>query len=108
MTDLPEMGAMEPFVTEDPEITMEEIFGEIHPEGQQTGVASPTVGREEAEPKVIVAKEAIEDRSQEEVRAEEDLPAQQPVTPVATGPPLMPDVSSTQKASSSLCQIAVY
>lgn len=35
VTGLPVMGAMGPFVTEDPEIMMENIFGEIFLEGQQ-------------------------------------------------------------------------
>lgn len=42
MDDLLVIGAAEPFVLEDLEITMEDTFVGIHPEGQQTSVASPT------------------------------------------------------------------
>lgn len=52
------MGSLEPFVAEDLEIIIEDIFGEIHPEGQQISVASPAVKREEVEPEVTMARKS--------------------------------------------------
>lgn len=69
MINLPMMGKVEPFVTEGPGISMEDIFGETHPEVQQTAAAAPTGEREEVELGVITAEEVIDVRGQEEVRA---------------------------------------
>lgn len=77
---------------------MEDILGEIHPEGQQTGTTSIIVEREEVELELAAVEEATEDRGQERVRAEEDLSTEQPSTPVAKRPLPIPDFSSAWKA----------
>lgn len=83
MTELSAMGTAAPFVAGGPEITMKDIFGEIHPEGQQV----------EAVPSIIDL---------------EGVPAiEHPTTPVATG--LIPEteVPSTRRTSlSSPCHYA--
>lgn len=49
MVELPMIGAAGPFVIEDLEITMKDIFGEIQLEEQHPDMIFPTVEREEAE-----------------------------------------------------------
>lgn len=48
MADLPVMGKAEPSVTEDPEITMEDIFGDLDLEGQQTSMPPGAAKRRES------------------------------------------------------------
>lgn len=59
-------------------------------------MASPTAKREQVEPEVTTTEEVIMDRGEEE-----DLPVDHPATIVAMRPPPVPDVSPTQRASSS-------
>lgn len=53
-------------------------------------------GREEAEPDVTITEGVAPERGKEEC-----LPPEHPVTSMETGPPSAPDVSPTQRASSS-------
>lgn len=73
---LPTMGAREPFISEDPVVLLEDIFRDLHQEGQQINMASPEV-------------------------AEEDLPEESPVMPVVTGPSSVFNISPTRQTSSS-------
>lgn len=76
VVDLPTMGAREPFISEDPVVLLEDIFRDLHQEGQQINMASPEV-------------------------AEEDLPEESPVMPVVTGPSSVFNISPTRQTSSS-------
>lgn len=96
MTELPVMGAPWLFVIEDPEITMENIFGEIHPEEQHVDMIPLAVEREEAKPDVTTTEAAAPDQGQEE-----GLPVGYSTTSAVRGPPSAPDVSPTWSASSS-------
>lgn len=82
--------------SEDLEITMEDNFGEIHPEGQKTDMAPPSVAREITGLEVAVVEEVSSDRGQEEGPSVEH-----PSTPVATGPPPIPNLSLARRTSSS-------
>lgn len=64
-------------------------------------MASPTTEREGIELEAIATEEVVEDTGQEEVRWEKDMPVEYPVTPVATRPPPILDVSLTQGGSLS-------
>lgn len=60
-------GAVRSFAAEDPEITMEDIFREIHSEGQQTDTTPPAVVGEGTHLEAAMAEEVTSDQDQEEV-----------------------------------------
>lgn len=95
MTGLPVKGVPGSFFTEDPEIKMQDIFGEIHPKGQQTDTAPPDVAREKTDPKATAAEEINSNLGQEE-----GLLAEYPSNPVDARPPPVPNVSPARKPSS--------
>lgn len=62
------MGAREPFISEDPVVLLEDIFRDLHQEGQQINMASPEVAEEErVELEATMAKEIAAYRGQEDV-----------------------------------------
>lgn len=95
------MGANEPVFAEDSTVTIENFFGDLHPEGQQASTAFPAASEgERIEPeKTMVDDSRLKQRGG--AHAEESLPEERPATPVAAGPLPAPDISPTQRASSS-------
>lgn len=47
IVDLPMLGAMEPVLMEDPAVTIEDFFRDLHPEGQQASMASAATAQGE-------------------------------------------------------------
>lgn len=68
------MGATKPTIAEDHVVSMEDVFGDPYPEGQQVNMASPEAAEVEmVEPKLTMIEEVIMDRGQEEAQVEEGL-----------------------------------
>lgn len=104
------MGAIEPTIVQDLSVTMEDIFGDLLPEGQQTTSLEATKW-EEVKPETAIAEEAIADRVQEgEAQDEDSLPEEHPSTPMVAAPSFVPDISPTQRTSSlsRLRQFAIW
>lgn len=96
------MGKTEPTVVEDPVVTLEDIFGDLCPEGHTSMEFSEAVEGEGVEPEATIAKQVIVDKDQEEeVEAEEGLPVEYPATPTTTWPSSVSDTSPTHRTSSS-------
>lgn len=58
------MGAKEIAITEVSALTMEDVFGDLHPKGHQTNIDSTeAVEGEGAEPKIIEPREVTLERS---------------------------------------------
>lgn len=58
------MGVIEPTVLEDPVVRMEDIFRDLHPEGQQAA-SLDAADKEEVRPETAMVEEVIVDRGQE-------------------------------------------
>lgn len=95
------MGAGEPITSEDPSPTMEDIFRDLLPEGQQISTTSPE-GTKSVDLEVTMAEEVSIDRGQEGVEQVEDsLLEEYPGTPKVLSCSLVLNVSSATKTSSS-------
>lgn len=89
--------------TKDPVVTTDDIFGDLHPQGQQTNITSLEAVDEEGDQKQITVEEVSADRVQErEAQVEDSLPEEHPTIPVAAGSPSVLHVSLTQRTCSHL------
>lgn len=104
------MAVMEPTVLEGAVVKMEDIFRDLHQEGQQTNMASPEVANGEGvEPIATTIKEVTADRGQEGSQVERASP-RNILLPCGDGPSSVPDISPRHRSYiifSPLCQAVV-